>query len=173
MFIDVLTTELRKQSRKHYLFEEVSRTYKQSMIQIFQKAINDELSASSVYFLVGSKLSGFEGAEIQEKFIEHAREEYEHFTELVKYAADHGIINNLEIGLMDYTQNYPDISNLQDIIQWKQDLETEARDDYLNAAKLAEKEGDTLTVEFFKELATDENRHLTDLFKYTGEVDEF
>ena len=166
--VDVLTTEIRKQSKKHYLFEEVSKDYKKKMTEIFQKAVKDELSAASIYYLVAAKITGFEEAEIAEELQKHAKEEYEHFTELIDYAYTHGI--ELEIGL-NYTQDYP--TKLEDVIKWKQDLETEAMNDYLNAAKLAEAEGDMLTVEFFRELAQDERKHLDDLLKYTDIGQEF
>jgi bacterioferritin (cytochrome b1) len=64
-------------------------------------------------------------------------------------------------------------NNLDDIIQWKQDLENEAMLDYLEATELANQEGDTLTMEFFKELAKDEKRHITDLLDYTDIGEEY
>jgi len=164
-FLDVITTEIRKQSKQHYLFEEIEGNYKNDMIKIFNKAIQDELSACSVYYLIASQLTGFEEVEIAEEFQKHAKEEYEHFTELLDYASNHGIEGYLNLNLMPYTQQYP--VELQAVIDWKQNLEKESMNDYLAAAKLAEEKGDVLTMDFFKELAKDKSNHINDLLKFT------
>lgn len=166
-FYDLMSSELRKKSNKHYLFEEIEGDYKDKMIKIFQKAIKDELSACSYYVHIAQKLEGFEGAELQEDFLKHAKEEYEHFNELLQYAADHGIIDNLEIGLFNYEKEHPvEIKDINAVIDWKQNLEKGAMEDYLRAAEVAYERGDIMTRRFFEHMAEDERRHLDDLQKY-------
>jgi ferritin len=165
-FIDILTSELRKQTNKLYLFEEISESYKNKMIIIFNKAIKDEMSSGALYGILGYDLIGFKEEEIAEEFINHGREEFDHYYQLLKYASDVGILDSLNIALDPFTQKYPK-GNLDNIIKFKQMLENDAMQDYLSAAELAESEGDMLTKNFFLELATDERRHITDILKYS------
>jgi len=170
-FIDVLTTELRSQSKKTYLFEEISKGYRNEMIQIFQKALKDESFSFVSYLRIAEALKGYNEAEIAEEFLSHGLEESRHFQELLEYASKVQIIDELCIKF-NYNYKMPG-NDLESIITWKQDLENEAMTDYLKAAEIAFKEGDILTQEFFKELAKDESNHIDNLLKYTDIGSEY
>ena len=173
-FYDIMTTELRKKTKKHYMFEEIEGDYKQRMIDIFNKAIQDEISSAAVYLKIAGLMDGFDSHEIVEKMISHGKEEFEHYTSLIDYASNHGILEYLDISLQDYARTYPDPNDIQGILDYKQELEIQAMNDYLNAAELAHQKGDTLTKLFFQHLAGDERRHYDDLQRFSkGNKNEF
>ena len=152
---------------KENLFED--EAYRNQMIDIFNIAIKDELSASAFYISVANQLKGFEVAEIAEEFIKQSKEEYEHFTELFEYASKKNIIEEIDIGIYDYFEEYPiDINDIDSVIEWKQYFEKEARDTYIEATELAESYNDEITRGFFLELANDEQKHIDDILQFSN-----
>ena len=171
--INVLESNLRRASEQSFLFEEISTSYKSEMIDIFNKAIKDELHAAGLYQLIAGKIQ--DSFKARDEIQQHGIEEYEHFTQLVKYATNHGIIESLNLTLSLDTENMP--SSVSDIIAYTQELETQAFTDYKNAAQLADEVGDSETRMFFEELMKDELRHFDDLgdldARYVRNFDEF
>ena len=152
--------------------ENAKQMYANEMVSIFTKAIRDELSASIAYRFMAESLVGMETEELRDELIEHADEEYTHFTELVTYASNHGILANLRPELdSSVVHNYP--TEARAIMGFVQDLEMQAIRDYISAAKFARHHGDIETCAFFKELASDERGHFDDLAPMTGDTREF
>ena len=154
------------------LFEAVDAEYQKKMVEIFNKAIRDELGASISYKAMAEKVYGAGNNKLREELIQHGKEEFEHFNELVSYAATHGILSDLILEVdEEVIVNAP--SDVKGIIKFSQDLEMEAIKDYRNAAKLAFENKDMETHEFFSELASDEETHYDDVAVYTGKTRSF
>ena len=160
------------ETNRSQVFEAVNQDYKNQMIEIFNKAIRDELSASISYKAMAEKIYGAGNSKLKEELIQHGNEEHEHFNELITYAASHGILKDLVISIDEKViSNAP--SNVKGIINFSQNLELEAIKDYRNASKLAFENGDMETHGFFAELAGDEEGHYDDVSVYTGKTREF
>lgn len=151
---------------------EAAGDYKSEMISIFNKAIRDELGSAISYKAMAEKISGAGNSKLREELAEHGVEEFEHFNELIEYAATHGILNELTIDIDESViVNAP--SDVQGMIDFSQNLETLAISDYTAAAKLAHKNGDFETFEFFRDLSSDEEGHYDDIAVYTGKTRSF
>jgi len=164
-----------KESRNQFFsksLNEDNSIYKSQMIEIFKKAIKDELSASISYKAMAEKVIGAGNSKFKEELLDHGKEEFEHFQELIEYAATHGILSELPLVLdEEVIKNAP--SETQAIITFTQNLEKEAIFDYTKASKLARDNDDIETFSFFKELTKDEQSHFDDIVIYTGETRQF
>ncbi len=160
-FITDLEKDLRRESNNSFIFEEINETYENEMINIFNSLIRDELEASINYRILAQKITD---APIQSQLIEHSKEEFTHYGLLVEYAANHGILNNLEFQVRKEQTNpaqLPDV--LFGVVEFVQNLETTAAENYKLAAKRADEEGDTETRLFFEKLMQEEFGHYDDI----------
>lgn len=144
--------------------------YSKRIVEIFQKAIRDELTASAVYQKASAMLSGPGSDEIKEHLQEHAKEEYQHYSEFIDYASRHNFLNDLNI-ILDQNSLNPK-GNDYEIVKFTQDLEMIAAQDYKNAADFCFKHNDTETYEFFKEKLADEIRHFDEDAYYLNQKRE-
>lgn len=162
--IEGLESDLRRVSNQSFLFEEVSKSYQEEMIVLFNKFIRDELEASINYKIMSESVTGAGVNIIKKELAEHAMDEYNHFNALVEYASNHGIMQYLEFevrkGLI-VPGNLP--TEIDGIVQFVQTLETDAAKDYKEAAEIADDEGDTETRLFFEGLMSDELKHYDDI----------
>jgi len=71
------------------LTEEYSPEYEAMMIQVFNKAVRDELEASISYKIMAEQIQGPGINEIKEELEKHGKEEFEHFQEFIAYASNH------------------------------------------------------------------------------------
>jgi len=155
-FIKNLEKDLRRETNESYIFEEINQEYETKMIQIFNKAIQDEIQAAVSYKILAENIDNFH---IKKEIQEHADEEYKHYSELIEYAANHNILNKLT-----YTPRVESLpTDEAQIIDYIQELETEAYKLYKESADIANQEGDTETRLFFEELMRDEMKHFDDL----------
>ena len=153
---------------KKYIKTNINETYtpeyEAQMVQIFNKAVRDELEASISYKIMAEQIQGPGINEIKEELEEHAKEEFQHFQEFIAYAASHTILNKITF---EIRPNYVNPSTLptdvSGIVQFTQDLETEAYNDYKRASMLARENFDTETEMFFIEKMKDEMRHFDDI----------
>ena len=72
-----------------------------TFIELFQKAVQDELTASIVYIKMAKSLKGFDGTVVAEHLVEHADEEYEHYKKLIDFAEKHGYIDQIDFTKID------------------------------------------------------------------------
>jgi len=140
--------------------------------KVFNKFIRDELSAASVYIKLSELVTT---PKLAEELKEHAKEEFEHFQELMHFASAHGFIHTLNISLdSEAVCPFPgddirDISDLS-VIRFVQDLETTAINDYKRMATLAMDHRCIEVYEFFSELMKDEMEHFDDLAALIGQT---
>ena len=149
---------------KKYLNES---DYAKQLIAIFNKAVRDELSACSVYRIIGNKLKGPDTDEIRDHLFEHAKEEYGHYTELIDYASKHNFLQDIKVQLDNTVFNANGDNNA--LVLSTQNLETKAAQDYRNASILASKNNDIETHEFFTELMKDELKHFDENAYFLGQ----
>jgi len=159
-------------NKSKILFEAQDKEYKKRMIDLFNKAVKDELTASISYKSMSEKLFGTGNNKLREELAQHGTEEFVHFNSLLEYASTHGILNLLTLDI-DKTviSNAP--SDEKGIIKFSQKLQAESIEDYRNASAFSLGKGDLETYEFFAGLASDEERHYDDFAVYTGETREF
>lgn len=143
--------------------------YKEKMKCFFNKVIKDEISASIFYAKAANELSGVGSAEISEELLEHSKEEFQHFNELVSFASKHGFLDEIQIELDDSVINFSPISDAKVVMEKVQELETSAIRDYGWMAKCAMKHGDIETAKFMKEIMSDEIKHFDDLAYVNGD----
>jgi Mg/Co/Ni transporter MgtE len=86
-FLDVLTVELRKKSKQHYMFEEIEGDYKDKMITVFQNLYSKKMS------------------ELLENF---DNETFEQVKEIVNYSKKSGIFDNINLKLFESKDSVQD-----------------------------------------------------------------
>lgn len=143
--------------------------YSEQINTIFNKAIKDELSSAIQYTIQAAKLKGSIESETADELLEHGKEEFSHFTELVDYATKHNFDGKLVIELdFDVIKNIS--TDLKEIQNFNMKLEKTAADDYKKAAILARENGDLETEAFFIELMQDELSHFDDIAELSGDT---
>jgi ferritin len=155
-FIDILEKDLRRVSEQSFIFEDISSEYKNKMIQIFKKAVHDELESVVLYKYLSEIIEHPVSDELQD----HSEEEFSHFNKLIKYASTHGIIEYIDVNLS--FSPVPSITT-EDAVNKTQELETIAISDYKQASEIADEEGDTETKMFFIDLMKEEMEHYDDI----------
>ena len=146
------------------LTEAYTPEYEAQMVQIFNKAVRDELEASISYKIMAEQIQGPGINEIREELEEHAKEEFQHFQEFIAFAASHSMLNQIKFEIRtDYVNPSTLPTDVSGIVQFTQDLETEAYNDYKRAAMLAKENLDPETKMFFIEKMKDEMRHFDDI----------
>ena len=151
------------------LSEAYSPEYENKMVQIFNKAIRDELEAAINYKIMAEQIFGSDVSLIKKDLEEHGKEEFSHFNEFIAYAADHSILNKLKFEIRTALVNPQELpKDVQGIIQFSQDLETNAMNDYKAAAELACSVKDRETRMFFEELMKDEQKHFDSISDLDG-----
>jgi rubrerythrin len=163
-FLKDLEIDLRRESNQTFLFEEINVDYKNQMIQIFNKAIKDELEAMLFYRFMSEK---FYENEIDEKLKDISNEEHQHFTEIVAYASNHGILKDIDFSV-NILHNFNNVNTLKELLDIVLLLEQQAFSDYKKASEIAEAQGDIESKIFFEELMKDEMHHYDALSKYSG-----
>jgi bacterioferritin (cytochrome b1) len=132
----------------------------------FNKFLRDEISAATSYIRLAQNLKD---KEYQEELLEHAKEEFEHYQELIEFAYNHGFGDQLIIVFDNDVVNPSDCSDDTQILQFVQNLEMKAIKDYKLMACLAMKFKDLETHQFFMELMKDEQDHFDDFANKLGQ----
>jgi len=137
----------------------------------FQKAMRDEISAAIVYIKMANSLKGFQGSKIAEELLEHSAEEFEHYNELVSFAAKHGLTTMLDFNDidMDVIKNAP-LNDDTAVLTYTQELEATAISDYKKLVELATEEKSEEAKKFFSEIMSDEINHFDELAEWTGQT---
>jgi len=138
--------------------------YKEQIIQIFNKALKDELSASIAYKTMAEAVTD---QPLSEELAAHGTEEYEHFNSLIAYAHNHSVETSLIFGLDESVVKGTPVER-QQVIEFTQNLEKIAIADYKAGALLARKNDDIELEEFFIDLMKSEQSHFDDLAIWTG-----
>lgn len=142
------------------LKESYTPEYEAQMVQIFNKAVRDELEASISYKIMAEQIQGAGINEIKEALEEHSKEEFTHFNEFIAYASSHSMLNSIQFEIRTPLVNADSLpTTVEGIVQFTQDLETEAYNDYKNAAQVAAQNKDIETKMFFVEKMQDEMKH--------------
>ena len=130
----------------------------------FQKAMRDEISASIVYIKMAQSLSGFQGSKVADELLEHSKEEFEHYNELIDFATKHGFVDQLDYTIidMDVIKNAP-MKDINAIMLYTQELEQTAISDYNELGKMAEEAESEEARKLFFEIMGDEQEHFDDL----------
>ena len=142
--------------------------YEDCMAAHISKGIEGELSSIISYVKMANDCTGGKAeSEVAEELLEHAKEEYEHFTELVAYAAKHGIEDKLVYNIdRSFFEGTP--KDMAGIIAKNQELEQKAMNDYENMYKCAQKFGDVESMHFAKDIMMDEMEHFDDFSQFDG-----
>ena len=163
-FLDHLEIDLRTDSNQSFLFEDITEDYKHLMVQVFNKAIKDELQASTWYKILSERA---QQPALVQYLNDHSQEEHDHFKQLITYASNHAILEYLEL---DFTLSMPEV---RDITAFTQGLEIQAAEDYKKIASQAKAVGDTETKLFFEEMMKDELRHYDEIAVLTSTKRDF
>jgi len=142
-----------------------------------QKSIVDELSAAAMYIKASNLITGLGSKEVSEELIEHAKEEFEHYMELMKFASARGFASDLKICLDDEVVDYFISYDTKTVVSKIQKMELDAAREYKMMVKCSMRHGDIEAARFFKELMSDELEHFDDLSYVNGdsrpELDNF
>ena len=153
-----------KKFKEFIISESYNPSYEEVMIGIFNKALRDELEASINYKIMAEQIVGPGINAIKQELLDHSKEEFEHFNQFVSYASDHDFLERVEFSIRTEMVNPKDLpTNVDGIVEFTQNLEMDAYNDYKNAAVIAEEEGDMETRMFFEELMKDEMGHYDDV----------
>lgn len=138
--------------------------YKQSIIELFNKVLTDEVSASIAY----SKMSELSTSpKLSEELASHADDEYRHMKDLLKFAYAHGFGSEVDVSIdKAITMNVSAESAL--IIEVTQELERIAIEDYTRGVLLARENNDIEMEEFLKALLKEEQGHFDEIAKLYG-----
>lgn len=132
--------------------------------RLFQKAINDEISASILYLRIANELDGVEHDYFRQQMKEHSQDEYDHFKELLDIAANRGIKYTVAL-TADAMMAISD-----KMVDHTQKLETNAISDYQKLTELAQEMKEFDLFKKFKEILTDETEHFDDVGLIKGDV---
>jgi ferritin len=130
--------------------------YKEQLEKMLAKVLNDEISTSIVYKAMSEYATN---SKIAEELIDHSKDEFEHFNEIISFCINHGLDPVIE--LTEYTNDYPDTD--KEILDFTQNLEQTAINDYRSIVLLARSNDDVETEAFFTEIMNDEIEHFDDL----------
>ena len=142
-----------------------------NFIEMFQKAITDELTAVAAYNKMAQSLFiGLDEQRVAEHLIEHADEEHGHWKELQDFAQRHGFQKKLNFSIINKQifDNAPE-GAIKDALMYHQELEATAIDDYKSLALYGEENDSPEVYEFFNELMHDEMKHFDDFADWTGQ----
>lgn len=128
----------------------------------FYKFLRDEISASIAYIRLSNITEKYH---VANELKEHADKEYEHFTQLMKFAYAHGFGDDLIVVLDEPVVNFIP-ADLNDLLKFVQHLEQTAIDDYKEMIKISKEAGSIEGCDFFRELLHDEMEHFDDLAIY-------
>lgn len=156
---------------KKYLteLESCEKTQPNNEFQLlFQKVLNDEISAVILYQRLANEMIGQEFDYFRDQMSEHAKDELEHFNDLLEIAANRGI---------SYTVNLTEDANLpitsetaELLVLRTQELETNAISDYKTLIKMCKELQEFELGKKFKEILEDEGEHFDDVAMVTGQV---
>jgi len=148
---------------------DLEKTY----IGMIEKSIKDELSAVISYVIMANVLEGTDAeGDVSAHLLEHADDEYVHFKELIAYANNHGVLDKIKIEIdSELVNNLP--SELEDVVELTQELETGAIELYNEMANVALDARDFETYDFAKDAMTDEMGHFDDFSIWSGDVRSF
>lgn len=142
-----------------------------NFMELFQKAITDELTAVATYHKMAQSLFvGLDEQRVAEHLIEHADEEYGHYKELQDFAQRHGFNKKLDFSAINQEVfNNAPMGNMREAMMYHQELETGAIDDYRAMALFGEEHDSPEVHFFFQELMADEMKHFDDIADWTGQ----
>jgi len=143
-----------------------------NFMELFQKAISDELTAVAAYNKMAQSLYiGLDEQRVADHLIEHADEEHGHWKELQDFAQRHGFQKELNFSLIhkEIFDNAPTNGNITEALMYHQELETGAITDYQALALFGEENNSPEVYEFFNELMHDEMKHFDDFADWTGQ----
>lgn len=143
--------------------------YKDEIVTILNKAIMDEISASVFYFRQAEELKGVAADEVINALKEYGNEEFGHYTEIMAYAGKFGMLSEIEVSFENLTNSHLK-PNLVEAMKVIEDLEKQAYNDYKTASQLALDNDDIETYDFFKELMSDEAKHLDEFLLFQGKT---
>lgn len=132
--------------------------------ELFQKAINDELSATVLYLRASNELDGAEHDYFRQQMAEHANDEFGHFKDLLDIAANRDIKYTVKLT--------PDALKPinEKVIEFTQTLETNAIEDYKNLVEMTQEMKEFDLNEKFREILADETEHFDDIGLINGDV---
>lgn len=150
---------------KSFISEEVET---HSFVSLFQKVINDEISATILYLRLANELDGAINDYFRDQMEEHAEDEYGHFKDLIDIASNRGI--PFTVQLTSDANIAIDIENSEALIALTQELETIAIDDYKKLIGMASNMKEFDMHRKFREILNDEAEHFDDVAVITGET---
>jgi ferritin len=139
-----------------------------SFNQLFQKVLNDEISAAVLYQRLANEVIGYQYTEFREQMLEHAADEYRHFNDLLLIASNRGIEYTVAL-TPDATVPIEGVLT-EKLIALTQTLETNAIEDYRMLAETTFGMKEYELHKKFKELLTEETEHFDDVAVLTGEI---
>ena len=152
---------------------ELTTGYEIKLKNFIESALKDELSASIMYAKASNELVGIGSQEVSEELMNHSKEEYGHFNQLLAFASAHDILKDIKFTIDYSVVDFSGISNSNEVMKKVQELEEKAIRDYEMMAKCAFKNGDLETTSFMREIMSDEIKHFDDLAYINGEKRKF
>lgn len=138
--------------------------YEKKVVELINKALKDELSAASSYQCMAEIT---ENGTLAQELSEHADEEFAHYKKIIGFVFSHGLESKVNFSLdLEVSNDFPDETTR--IIEFTQELETQAMEDYRQIALLARENNDLETEAFFLGLMQEEQAHFDDLSRYNG-----
>lgn len=135
---------------------------------LFQKVINDEISAVILYQRLANELIGQEFDYFRDQMAEHAKDELDHFNDLIEIAANRGIAYQVSL---TPDANLPiNINVAEQLVIRTQELETIAISDYKSLIGMCKELQEFELGKKFKEILEDEGEHFDDVAMVTGQV---
>jgi len=144
--------------------------YREKMIAFLNKVLKDELSAAIFYRKASLELVGSDVDGISKELAIHADEEMVHFNNLLAFAANHGLSDEINIELDQSVVMFSPLTDPYSVMRKVQELEKDAINDYNKSAMCAMKNNDLEAHEFFKGLMQDEVGHFDDLAHVNGDT---
>lgn len=134
---------------------------------LFQKVMNDEISAVILYQRLANEMIGQEFDYFRDQMAEHAKDELEHFNDLLEIAANRGI--NYMVSLTPDANLCINSETAELLVLRTQELETIAISDYKALIKMCKDLQEFELGKKFKEILEDEGEHFDDVAMITGQ----
>lgn len=139
-------------------------SYKNELQELIKRRMIDEISAATFYLDAATLIRDME---LAEEIRDHAKDEFDHFSRLVKFARGHGLEVRYDFD-RSVIKNVPAKTKaLTSIIQG---LERKAISDYREMAILCKDNMDLEGEKFFKTIMLEEMEHFDNVAQKTGET---
>lgn len=141
--------------------------YFEQISLLLEEALNEELKSALDYLRDSVHILGVNTKDIRDEYLEHVKDELEHYHILLTYCHNRGIMVNHNTNL-EFVYKQDEISDPSESLKNNEVSELDAANRYCKMSQLALEYGDIEGYKIFSRLMEVEYDHFDDLTDFTG-----